>query len=118
MISDPIPDSGWIVYSHEQEIPLNRIWSRANGQSLSSSGCCGHIRTSRKSLITRQSPTTILFSRPGITCMPHHKASVVERLKLRELTVHDHALMERSTGFTTSCHSGFDKHYVTGGMKV
>ena len=59
-----------------------------------------------------------LFGRPRLTCMLHHETGVIERLELRKLSVHDHALVERGTRFTTSCHSCFNENYVTCGVKA
>ena len=50
--------------------------------------------------------------------MLHHETSVVKRLELHELTINDHALVERRTRFTTSCHSCFNKNDVTCGVKA
>ena len=53
-----------------------------------------------------------------LLCMLHHETGVIERLELRKLSVHDHALVERGTRFTTSRHSCFNENDVTCGVKA
>ena len=71
--------------------------------------------------------THLLFSSLALTrygadlallCMLHHETGVIERLELHKLTINDHALVERGTRFTASCHSCFDEDNVTCGVKA
>jgi len=78
-------------------------------------------------LADNQADTDLLFAGLALTryladlallCMLHHETSVVKRLELHELTINDHALVERRTCFTASCHSCFDEDNVTCGVKA